>query len=423
MKFTKRKLASGLRAIVAPMESTSTVTVLVLIGTGSNYETREINGLSHFLEHMFFKGTKNHPKPLELDTKLDAVGAEHNAFTDREETGYWIKTDTKHFDLAMHFVSDILQNALIKEEEINRERGVILQEMNMVWDDPRRFVWSVFERLVYGDNSYGWDIIGTQKNIQTIKRTAFMNYWKSQYVASNTVVIVAGNVSEERVFKKIETSFQDLRRGAFKKAAKFTEPAMGPRVALESKNTEQSHVVVGTTSFPLDHKDRLIADVLAAILGGYMSSRLFLDIRERHGLAYAVRAFNQAYRDTGFFAAYAGVPHAKRKEVVEKIVANFAKVRKMGVTSEELTRAKENIKGKLALSLESTDEVASFLGVQENLLGKIKLPADVIRRLDKITKEDVHRVAKSLFRPEKMYSAIIGPDLKEEAYEAILHKV
>ena len=421
MKFTKRTFENGLRVIVSPMQSTETVTVLVLVGTGSNYEERKINGLSHFLEHMFFKGTKNHPKPGELDRMLDSVGAIHNAFTSREETGYWIKADSKHFDLAIMFVSDILQNALLKEEEINRERGVILEEMKMYWDEPRRYIWSVFEELVYGDNPYGWDVIGTADNIRKIKRSAFLNYWKSQYVASNTVVIVAGNVSTEQTFKKIEKAFAPLRQGKFKKAPALGKITQGPRIKLFEKNTDQSHIVLGSLGFELSHKDRLVADLLATILGGYMSSRLWADIRGKHGLAYAIHASHQAYLNTGYFAAYAGVPHERCKEVVERMTGHLVRMRKSGVTSEELNRAKDNIKGHLAISLESTDEVASFVGAQELLLGRIWSPEELSRRVDKITKRDLARVAKNLFRKDKTYLAIIGPHLARAPYEKILN--
>jgi len=422
MKFTEKKFKNGLRAIVAPMESTQTITILVLVGTGSNYETRDISGLSHFLEHMFFKGTKNYPKPLELDTKIEAVGALHNAFTDREETGYYIKIDAKHFDLALLFVSEILQNALLKEEEINRERNVILQEMNMIWDDPRRYIWSVFEEMVYGDNSYGWDVIGTAENIKNMKRSDFVKYWKSQYVAGNTVVTVAGNVSEVATLRKIERAFSKLRKGKSAKPALFKQPTLGPRMKLLDKDTDQSHIVVGALGYPLGHKDRVVADLLSAILGGYMSSRLFTDIRERRGLAYAVRASHQAYTSTGFFGAYVGVPHTKSIEAVDRIIKNLEKIKKSGVTVEELKRAKDNAKGRLAISLEATDEVASFLGAQELLLNKIKKPDELIKKVDAVTRQDIARVAKSLFRRDKLYLSMIGPKLKKEAFEEILKK-
>lgn len=420
MELSKRKLQNGLRVIAAPMRNTDTVTLLVLVGTGANYETRATNGLSHFLEHMFFKGTKKYPRPLELDRMLDAVGAVHNAFTNREETGYWIKVDAKHFPLALLFVSDILQNALLKEEEIHRERGVILEEINMRRDNPQGQIWTHFEKLLYGDNPYGWDIAGPDANIRKIKRSAFLSYWKSQYVAENSLVVVAGNISPEKTFSKIETAFSALRKGTFARAPELPKIIPGPRMSIESKDTAQSHVVLGTLGYAMAHKDRLAADVLATILGGYMSSRLFMDIRERRGLAYAVRASHQAYVKTGFFGVYAGVPHKKTEEVVERMVVNLQKVRKDGITAEELTRAKDNIKGHLAISLESTDEVASFVGEQEILLNKVETPGQLVKKLERITKEDIKRVARHLFSQSKVYLTLIGPHEKREPLEKLL---
>ena len=314
-------------------------------------------------------------------------------------------------------------NFVLKEEEINRERGVILEEMKMYWDDPRRYVWSLLEGLIYGDNSYGWDVLGPARNIQKIKRSAFVNYWRSQYVASNTIVVIAGNVSESTTFSKVESVFSGLRTGKYAKEPPMKKVILGPRVRIFEKNTDQSHVVIGALGYSLEHKDRLVADVLSTILGGYMSSRLWSDIRGKHGLAYHVHAEHQPYKHTGYFAAYAGVPHERREETIRRIIGHLEKIKKSGVTKEELSRAKENIKGRMAISLESSDEVATFLGTQEVLLGKIKTPDELKKRIEKITGEDIARVAKSLFQKDKVYLAIIGPHLKEEAYDGILRSI
>ncbi len=420
MKFSKKTLANGLRVVAVPMGNTETVSLLVLVGTGANYETKTTNGLSHFLEHMFFKGTKSYPKPGELDRMLDSVGALHNAFTSREETGYWIKVDAKHFRLALTFVSEIIQNALLKEEEIARERGVILEEMNMYWDAPQRYIWSILERLVFGDNPYGWDVIGVPHNIRTMKRSAFAKYWKSQYVAKNTVVVVSGNIKTDEVMHRIEGAFAGFRDGKFTKAAEPRKIIPGPRIEILNKNTAQTHLVYGAIGFPLEHKDRITADVLATILGGYMSSRLFSEIRERQGLAYSIHASHQAYLKMGYFAAYAGVPHGKAQEVVSRIISNLSRMRQSGPTSEELRRAKDNMKGRFAISLESTDEVASFVGEQEILLSRIRTPEDILKKIDKVAREDVQRTARALFREEKSYLAIIGPYQSSEDYKKIL---
>ncbi|KKU50845.1 MAG: Peptidase M16 domain protein [Parcubacteria group bacterium GW2011_GWA2_47_10b] len=295
--------------------------------------------------------------------------------------------------------------------------------MKMYWDDPRRYVWSLLEGLIYGDNSYGWDVLGPARNIQKIKRSAFVNYWRSQYVASNTIVVIAGNVSESTTFSKVESVFSGLRTGKYAKEPPMKKVILGPRVRIFEKNTDQSHVVIGALGYSLEHKDRLVADVLSTILGGYMSSRLWSDIRGKHGLAYHVHAEHQPYKHTGYFAAYAGVPHERREETIRRIIGHLEKIKKSGVTKEELSRAKENIKGRMAISLESSDEVATFLGTQEVLLGKIKTPDELKKRIEKITGEDIARVAKSLFQKDKVYLAIIGPHLKEEAYDGILRSI
>lgn len=421
MKFSRRTFKNGLRALVAPMSGTSTVTILVLVGTGSNYENKELNGLSHFLEHMFFKGTKKYPKPGELDKLLDSVGAMHNAFTSREETGYWIKLGAEKFDLGLSFVSDILQNSLLKKEEIDRERGVIIEEMKMRKDNPRSQVWSLTESLIYGNNPYGWDIIGTQENIRAFSRQQFTDYWQSQYTASNTVVIVAGNIPEEDAFRKIEKSFSKLRDGGHKKQIPFKGVESGPRVSLFSKETDQSHIVLSALGYHLEHRDRYVVDVLSTILGGYMSSRLWSDIRGKKGLAYTVHAGHQAYRHTGYFAAYAGVPHEKSAKVVTLILDHLKRIKKSGITTEELKRAKDNIHGQTAISLESTDEVASFLGGQEILEGRVLSPEEILKKIDMITKEDIVRVARDIFAKDKLYLAIIGPNLQEAEYQSILN--
>ncbi|MFC1594861.1 M16 family metallopeptidase [Patescibacteria group bacterium] len=410
MDFVKKKLPNGLRVICAPMKNTETVTFLVLVGAGSHYETRDINGISHFLEHMFFKGTKKCPESGELSRRLDAIGAEHNAFTSREETGYWVKTHKRHFSMALGFVADILQNSLMRREEIERERQVIFEEMKMAWDNPMRYIWYIFERHLYGDQPAGWDTIGTFETLKRIKRPQIIEYWQKQYTASNTVVIVSGKVSPKEVFSGVSEAFVSFKKGKPKNAPKLRKIKDGPSVNIFEKNTDQTHLIFGARGFPLNCKERIIAEILATILGGYMSSRLFMEIREKRGLAYAVHAGHQAYTQSGYLAVYAGVPHKAAVKVPIYIAKEFKKVREKGVTEEELSRAKENIRGKLAISLESTDEVASFLGVQELLLKKVLTPAKILKIIDSISENDIKRVAGKMFVSKNYYLAFITPN-------------
>ena len=420
MQYVLKTLPNGLRVIACEMPNTDTVTVLTLIGTGSHYETKEINGISHFLEHMFFKGTKNYPDASALNRRIDAIGAVHNAFTSKEETGYWVKAHKDHFLTAFGFVSDILQNALIPSEEVERERNVIFGEMKLYWDTPSRYIWDLFEHHYFGDQPAGWDIIGTKETLDSLHRPELMKYWKSQYVASNTVLVVAGNVKASDVFALAAREFKSLRKGIAGGRKKLEAIAKGPRVKVHERATDQTHLVVGTTGLPYMHKDRPVADVLATILGGYMTSRLFVKIRERKGLAYTVSAGHQYDPQAGYMAVYAGIPKAAYKDVTKYIVEEFRDVAKKGVTTEELKRAKANIRGRLAIALESTDEVASFFGTQEIMVGKINTPDAILKRIDKVTNADIKRVAGALFKPSQLYAACIGHDISADVLKSAL---
>jgi predicted Zn-dependent peptidase len=420
MHYERKTLPNGLRVIACEMPNTDTVTVLTLIGTGSHYETRDINGISHYLEHMFFKGTKKYPDASALNRRIDAIGGVHNAFTSKEETGYWVKAHKDHFHTAFGFVSDILQNALIPTEEVERERNVIFEEMKLYWDTPSRYIWDLFEHHYFGDQPAGWDIIGTKETLESLHRPQLMKYWKAQYVASNTVLVVAGNIKADAVFALARKEFKSLRKGKASPRKPLQAIAKGPRVKVHQRATDQTHLVVGTTGLPYAHKDRVVADVLATILGGYMTSRLFIKIRERRGLAYTVSAGHQYSPQAGYMAVYAGIPQGKYAEVAKYIVDEFRAVVKKGVTTEELKRAKANVRGRMAIALESTDEVASFFGSQEVMVGDIKTPDAILAKVDKVTNADIKRVAAALFKPSQLYAAIIGNDVSAEKLTSAL---
>lgn len=420
MHYQLKKLPSGLRVIACEMPNTETVTVLTLIGTGSHYETREINGISHYLEHMFFKGTKKYPDASTLNRRIDEIGGVHNAFTSKEETGYWVKAHKDHFRTAFGFVADILQNALIPAEEVERERNVIFEEMKLYWDTPSRYIWDLFEQHYFGDQPAGWDIIGTKETLNSLHRPDLMKYWKSQYVASNTVLVVAGNVKAEEVFALAAKEFKKLRKGKATGRKPLRAPEKGPRVKVHERVTDQTHLVVGTLGYPYAHKDRAVADVLATILGGYMTSRLFIKIRERRGLAYTVRAGHESAPLSGYIAVYAGIPQGKYVEVAKYIVEEFKNVIKKGVTAEELSRAKANTRGRMAIALEGSDEVASFFGSQEIMIGKIKTPDEMLSRIDKVTNADIKRVAAELFKPTQLYAACIGHNIDADTLKSAL---
>lgn len=421
MEFRRETLSNGMRVVVAPMQGTRAMTLLVLIGTGSKYESRQTNGLAHFLEHMFFKGTKTYPKPGMISKKLDALGAEYNAFTSAEETGYWVKADAAHFPAALAFVADMLQDPLLKKEEIEKERGPVIEELKRRNDTPTTLIWEHWEELLYGDQPAGWPTIGNEENIRRFNRDDFLRYWQEHYLASNAVVVMAGNSDVNGdALDAIERAFGAMLRGKSKKRVPLKKEKGKERLHVFYKETDQSHFTIGGHGFPLaDDKDRLPAELLATIMGGYMSSRLWQAVREKRGLAYTVYAAHQAYTDAGYFVAYAGVPHSQLTRTIKLMMSEFERARRKGITREELTRAKENVRGKMAIALESSDEVASFLGAQELLRGRVETPEDILAKIERVTHNDIKRVAEYCFAPENIHVAIIGPH-KKESYASIL---
>lgn len=409
MHHTKTILKNGMRVITVPMKDTKSLTLLVLFGTGSRNETKRINGVSHFLEHLFFKGTKSRPRPGEVSQALDDIGAEHNAFTSKEYTGYWVKAASQHFGLALDVVSDILLEPLFKEEEIEKERGVIFQELSMYLDMPRRYVHDLFETLLYGDQPAGWEIVGTRESLGRLRRKDILEYRASQYVGSNAVLVVAGAVDAGDAERRIQKAFMRFFAGSCRQQKPIRDQQLRPAVHLEFKKTDQTHLVIGTRAYGMFDDRRYATILLATILGGKTSSRLFQEIREKRGLAYTVSASAEQMTDTGYFSVYAGVPHRKAKEVVRRIRQEFANVREKGISAKELQRAKDYWRGQFAISLESSDEVASFYATRELFYRKIVPPEVLMERIEQVSVADVRRVAQEIFQTQYMNLAIIGP--------------
>ncbi|MFH0852287.1 MAG: pitrilysin family protein [bacterium] len=419
--FKKYTLSNGLRVILAPMEGAQSVTVLVLVGTGSKYETKKINGISHFLEHMFFKGTKKRPTTMEITSALDSVGGAYNAFTDKEMTGYWAKVDFKHFDLALDWVADIFLNSKIEAEEVEREKGVILEEINMYLDTPMRYIGDLWEQLLYGDQPAGWMIAGEKEIIRDLKQPQFIKYLRNQYVAKNTIVVVAGNDKQVQSSKsKIQSFFKGIKAGNLKNKLKAIEKQNKPGLKVYFKETDQTHLILGCRGYNVFDKNRYAAVLLGTILGGYMSSRLWTEVRERRGLAYYVRAAHENYTDTGYLAAHAGVDNTRVDDAIKVILDEFKKAKEHKIPEAEIKKAKDHIRGSTLLSLESSDEVASFLGTQEVLKKEIMLPEEFFKKIEKVTAADLQRVARDIFRPEKLNLALIGPFKEKDKFEKLL---
>lgn len=420
MKYRKITLKNGLRVILAPMHETGTATVLVMTGAGARYETRKESGLAHFLEHMFFKGTTRRPTAFDISKELDGIGAEYNAFTGKEYTGYYAKVEAHHWDTALDVISDLFLHQKLEQEEIDREKGTILQEINMYEDKPSSRVSEHFDELLYGDHPAGWRILGPKENIRRFKRADFVRFLKKMYTGSNVVVGVAGKFDEKKVLKEIRERFDVLAKGEQPSFKRISEKQKTPALFIERKKTDQTHVLLGVRAYHALHKDRYALSVLSTILGGGMSSRLFIQVRERRGLAYHVSTGVDALHDAGSLATQVGVEHGNLEKTISVILDEYRKIANEKVDEEELSRAKEYIKGRLAMGLEGSDDVIEYLVSQEVLREKVTLPQEKVRKIDAVTADDVLRVAKDIFRNEKLNLAIIGPHEKKAALQKLL---
>jgi len=418
--FEKIVFKNGLRVITVPSKNTQAVTILILVGTGSKYERKEQNGISHFLEHMLFKGTKKRPTPLKVAETLDKVGGEYNAFTSKEFTGYFAKVRFSHFDLALDWVSDIFLNSKIDSKEINKEKGVIIEELKMYLDTPTKYIGDLWEELLYGDQPAGWKTIGRKENILRFKRKDFIEYLRDHYSCLNTVLCVAGNFDPQTVLPKIEKYFRSANKFPPKGKLKVKEIQKKPQTLFHYKKTDQTHICLGVRGYSLNDERRYAQEILSVLLGGNMSSRLFVLIREKMGLAYYVHTSCEFYTDSGYLVTQCGIPHQKLGKVVSLVLKEYKKVKERKVSKKELQKAKDYLKGVLTLSLESSDAKASFYATQEVLTGKILTLKEKFAKIDKITQKDIQEVARDIFVPQKLNLALIGPHKNEKEIQKIL---
>ncbi len=418
--YKKITLDNNLRVITVPMPDSLTTTVLILVEAGSKYETKEINGLSHFLEHMCFKGTEKRPKSIEISSELDSIGAVYNAFTGMEYTGYFAKARPEHFDTILDVVSDIYLNQIFEHKEIDKERGVIIEEINMYEDLPMRRVQELFTSLLYGDQPAGWDIAGRKEVIKKLVRDDFVKYRREHYLSQSSLVVVAGKFNEEEVIPKIENVFLGIKSGLKTPKIKTIEYQDRPEIFLKHKETDQTHLILGCRAFDVFDKRRFALEILADILGGGMSSRLFQKIREELGAAYYVSSDADLYTDHGYLTASAGVDHNKINEVIEATLEEFKKLATESVDSKELSRAKEHLIGHLIMGLETSDHLASFYGGQEVITKKLMAPEEIIKKIQVVTSEEIMAVAKDIFQNQKLNLAVIGPFSEKERFEKIV---
>ena len=403
-------LKNGMRVILLPEPQSLATTVMVLVEAGSKYETKAINGISHFLEHMCFKGTTKRPRAADIAWELDGLGAEYNAFTGQELTSYFAKARNEALEKILEIVADLYVNPQFDPNEIEKEKGVIVEEINMYEDLPPRKVQELFLELVYGDQPAGWNIAGSKETVRSITRDNFLKYRGEHYVPQATAVVVAGGFSDaERVLRLVEEQFGTLSAGAKSPKVGVIEKQEKPGELVFAKESDQTHLVLGFRAFDVFDERRFALELLADILGGSMGSRLFQKIREEMGAAYYVHAATDLYSDHGLIAMSAGVDHLKMRDVISAGLGEFARFRNETVTPEELERAKEHAIGSLILSLETSDQLGYFFGFQEALHMALRTPEEVADRIRAVRAEDIQALAWELFKNDRLNLAVIGP--------------
>jgi len=405
--FQRHTLDNGLRILTANLPYAQSVTCMVMLAAGSRYETPETNGIAHFSEHMFFKGTERRPDARTIAGEIDSIGGEFNAFTSKESTAYFVKCAAEHRDVALDVLVDMLRHSRFDSAEIDREKGVIVEEMNMYFDTPRDFIGGVYEELLYGNQPLGWDIIGKKETVRAATRETFLSYLDRWYHPERMVVGIAGNIGEDAV-ERVTELLGDMPAVSTGTPAPV-QPYENGRVKVFTKQSDQAHVIVGVPSYPLDHPDRYALQMVATVLGGGMSSRLFTEVRERRGLAYYVFGVNHSYTDAGSLYSQAGVDINRIDEALTTIATELKGMAAEPVPADELEKARSFAKGRFVLQLESPQGLIMFGLRKEVLEQRAPDPDEVLAGVSAVTVEDVQRVAQDIVAEDKLRLAVIGP--------------
>ena len=418
--YQKTTLKNGLRLVTSSMPHLKSVSVSIFVGAGSRYENQQDSGISHFIEHLCFKGTEKRPESRDISTAIDGVGGVFNAGTDRELTVYWCKVASTHFPLAVDVLSDILLHSKFSPEDIESERQVIIQELNMQMDSPQQRVHMLISELLWPKHPLGREIGGTRETVANTSRQMMMDYIEQYYAPDNTVISIAGGIGQEEAISQIEKEFGDWSHiGTKVSYLSADDTQKKPCLRIEQRDTEQAHFCLAVAGLSETHPDRFILDLLNTILGGGMSSRLFTEIRDKRGLAYAISSYTDHLSDSGSLTIYAGVNPDNTGAAIEAILEEMRGM--MGkIPQSEISKAKELMKGRLLLRMENSSSVASWMGGQELLKGKILTVEDVGNAIDAVTAEDIQRVARELFITEKLNLSIVGPSSEEEQLQKLL---
>lgn len=422
MKFNRTILKNGLRVLTIPMPSFESATVMVMVGAGSRYETKLNSGISHFLEHMAFKGTEKRPSAMDISSLIDGMGGEFNASTGKEVTAFYIKSAADKAELSMDVLSDMLKNSKLDSSEIEKEKGVIIEELNMYEDSPMRDIGDVYERLTYGDTPLGWNIGGEKEIIRKTTRDDFLTYMKSLYSPHNMTVVFAGGIENKKAVELAEKYLGNMHSFDTLTFDEYKVSQAKPRLFLKTKKTEQAHLAIGFKTVKNEHPDKYPLEVLAAILGGGMSSRLFHEVREKRGLGYYVSTSSDCYQDAGSIVTMAGVDPKSIKDAISIILEEHKKILdpKFKITNSELRKAKEYLKGHMVLGLENSRSVAYHYAAQELLEKEIDNPDQIMNKIDAVTIERIENAAKKYFVEKGLNLAIIGNFTSGQEFENLL---
>ncbi len=407
--YQKNVLDNGLRILTSPMPHTRSVSIGFFIGVGSRYESDEQGGVSHFIEHMLFKGTENRPTARDIAVAIEGIGGVFNASTGRESSLYWIKVARPHFNIAVEVLVDMLRHSKFAPGEIERERRVIMEEINLIHDTPDSLVHLISSQLVWPDHPLGRDVAGTKESLSTLDREGLLAYQGRYYRPSNTVISVAGNIEHETVMGEMAAFLSDWATGEPPSFQPAEDNQTEMRLQVHPKETEQAHLCLSVPGIPRDHPDRFKLRMLNTVLGEGMSSRLFTEIREKRGLAYSVYSYLSAMHDTGAAGVYAGVDPRRTKDVIKAILGEWDRLRQERVPADELTKAKEFVKGRLLLQMEDSFSVAAWVGRQEALSPEVLTVDEVVEAIEAVTAADIQRVAQNLFQGERLNLAVVGP--------------
>lgn len=412
--FHNKKLSNGLRVLNVPIKESNAITILFIVGAGSRYETKSQNGISHFLEHMFFKGTTKRPTTSDISYELDSIGASYNAFTSEEYTGFYVQCAKSKIETAMDILSDILINSQFRQEDISKEKNVIIEEINMYEDLPQRQIVDLTKEHFFGDTPLGRSTLGNKKNIRSFGKNDFIKYLKDHYSTKNSILTIAGG-EVNNILSLSSKYFSNFNKDKYHKCDDLTTKDNRTSVKIKYKKTDQAHITLGFTTFKRQSEDRYALKLINNILGETMSSRLFTEIREKRGLAYYVGSDDWYFHDTGALVAYAGVDTKRIDESISVIKSEIEKLAQNTITEKELQKAKDNLEGKMYLGLETTFSYAEYFAEQELLYGKIMQPEEIVNKIKSITLEEINKLAKKLTK-NKIKLTVIGPYKNEDRF-------